>query len=263
MINKIGLLGKVFLLYATPFKAIGCKLGFLRGIQKLRMRNRQEFLIRAGTTDISVINEIYIKKLYDEALLKRPLAPTIIDIGANIGAFSMRAVNLCHRPTIYAFEPFSQNFQLLQRNVGLNNLQDTIHSIPKAITKDGKPRYLNIQQDREGASTLHADPSCKYQLKEKVQSIKLGEFMDSHKLKFIDLLKLDCEGAEFEILHSLDKSHFKKIKRIVLEYHEYFGTGKAEELTAFLEKQGYKVKLDYTGALGMMLAENSNKQIPR
>lgn len=255
MFNKVGLFLGVLLTYSNPLTALGIKLGFYEGIKKIKTMNRQQFLVRAQTTDLSVLNEIYIRRIYDEALLKRPLCPVIVDVGANIGAFSLRAVSLCHKPKIYAFEPYSKNFKMLQKNVELNMLKEPIKTIKKAVTGDGKVHYLNVEASREGASSMYKDSTRNYHEKERIETVKLADFMEKEKMDCVDLLKLDCEGAEFEILYSLGQKQFDKIKRIVLEYHEYFGTGKVSELKAFLEKHSYKVKVNSTSKLGMMLAE--------
>ena len=55
-------------------------------------------------------------------------------------------------------------------------------------------------------------------------------------------MKLDCEGAEFEILYSTPKHIFKKIKEIRLEYHNISGENQdISNLTVFLERKGFKM----------------------
>ena len=66
---------------------------------------------------------------------------------------------------------------------------------------------------------------------------------EKNKIEKVDLLKLDCEGAEYDILYSLPKEKFKKINRIALEAHKREGkTNNALSLKAFLEENGFVCK---------------------
>ncbi len=59
----------------------------------------------------------------------------------------------------------------------------------------------------------------------------------------VDFLKMDCEGAEFEIFSNVHSSTMSKIKRIVLEYHRFLETDDVQNLISILENEGFLVKV--------------------
>ena len=52
-----------------------------------------------------------------------------------------------------------------------------------------------------------------------VDSTSLKQIFDDNNIEYCDFLKLDCEGAEYEIIKNLPSEYFKKIKKMVIEYH--------------------------------------------
>tara|TARA_B100001778_G_C18604582_1_gene639136 strand:+ start:5464 stop:6180 length:717 start_codon:yes stop_codon:yes gene_type:complete len=148
-----------------------------------------------------------------------------IDVGAHIGVFALAAAQ--RGAVVYAFEPHPENFKYLLKNTGNNPL---IQSWNKAVWRsdikeqvyilddqfpimnESIPKYRNIQNT--GASV------CSVTGKLAVESIGLDEIIDgaiSDGFKKIDILKLDCEGSEFEILYT--SSLLNKVDRIVGELH--------------------------------------------
>lgn len=254
--NKVRIAVLSFILYRNVIDVFLNRIGARRRSIVAILRNGTRFPLRKGSLDMQVINEVYMNKIYDEALKKRPLAPVIIDIGANIGAFAMRAVDLCHRPKIYAFEPYRENFSILKKTISLNKSEVFIVPIEKCVVgKEKGSMYLNTPINKEGSSSLYSDKNERYQRRTMVKATTLGKAIQQYGLASIDLLKLDCEGAEFDILYNLADNDLARIKRIILEYHEYFGTGSAKELRSFLEEKGFKVRLQYAGPLGMLFAQ--------
>jgi len=69
----------------------------------------------------------------------------------------------------------------------------------------------------------------------------LAGFLDSHHMNKINLLKMDCEGAEYEILMALPESYFAKIEKIAMETH-ITQAYKTEDMAEFLLSKGYQVK---------------------
>jgi FkbM family methyltransferase len=109
---------------------------------------------------------------------------------------------------IYAFEPLTDNYNLLIENIKLNNLKNII-LIKKAVCNiNGKRKLFAYKKDSVGPSFhkhLDGHPFT-------VDCITLNDLIKSEKLKKIDLIKLDCEGSEYEIIYNFLKKIFKYYK---------------------------------------------------
>ena len=75
-----------------------------------------------------------------------------------------------------------------------------------------------------------------------VKSISLAGALEKAELELCDLLKLDCEGAEYSILFSAPRSVLERFKYIVMEYHDNVTQYNHEDLMRFLTEQGFQVE---------------------
>ena len=75
----------------------------------------------------------------------------------------------------------------------------------------------------------------------KVNAVTLADVLTEHALDSVDLLKLDCEGAEYEILMSAPEETLAEVQRIVMEYHNVDAEHTHIQLIRFLEAAGYTV----------------------
>jgi FkbM family methyltransferase len=176
-----------------------------------------------------------------------PSGAVVIDIGANVGVFSLFAARLARR--VYALEPASSNFSRLARNVSL-----TRNVIPL--------QFACGARDGEGTLDLSGLPVA-FSLKtlssgksEAVNVISLDTLFKRYNIAQCDYLKLDCEGAEFEIILESAASLFSHVSRIVMEYHDHLSNGISHHtLAERLRSLGFKTS-DYNpnGTHGMMAA---------
>lgn len=128
----------------------------------------------------------------------------IVDIGAGTGDFSLRASRLASANAhVYAFEPNIGQYSLLQKNVLRNQIS-------------------NVSGYNQEVHSLR-------------------QVFDLLNVSTIDLLKLDCEGAEFSILNNI--SLLRKIKKLALETHDLEGKN-TSQLQRNLEKAGFDVYLE-------------------
>ncbi len=184
---------------------------------------------------------------------------TIIDIGANIGVYSLFAAS-AKNTVVYAFEPDPSNFELLVKNVRLNKLEKRIIPFNLAVGSEKGKRTLYL-----GEAPFHSFcpvsespfnalyPSHSGGAKQnsiEVACVSLKDIFDKNKISHCDILKIDCEGAEYEILYNLPEKYFQRIKKIHLEYHNHkknaMNTGDC--LLKFLEKKGLQLKRHKKGS---------------
>jgi len=190
--------------------------------------------------DEAVADEVFIHRSYKlcEEAIRNAQGP-IVDIGGHIGCFALLVSALRHSLLIYSFEPHSDNFKVLEQNLKGNGAKNGV-AVPQAVSdKVGEADLLLSHQDLNHSLTLAIEPTGKTQT---VLTTTLEHIFKQHKINRCGLLKLDCEGSEYDILYSTPKAVFDKIGAIVVEYHEWEEKGLADALKIHLEKMGFKVK---------------------
>ena len=183
--------------------------------------------IRSNSTDLDTFSLIWLLKEYDKHGFTIGQNDIIIDIGAHIGIFSLYASQFCTHGKILCYEP-SENYELLQYNISQNQIKN-IFPNNCAISNSNGTVTLYINSDNTAHSIF--DRTSK---SVKVQSKTLQTIFDNNKLEICDYLKLDCEGAEYEIIESLPDKYFNKIKQIYIEYH--FSDSKHDLLDNMIKK---------------------------
>jgi len=201
----------------------------------ITFRNKAKFTLR-NLMDLWVLTETYIKKDYQTYGIKIETDWTIIDIGAGIGDFSVLAAQKSLTNQVYAIEPFLESYNLMKKNINQNKIKNI--SISNLAISNSKYLTLNINRSNPlNNKTCQTDKNGR-----RLQSISLQKFMKINKINQCNLLKCDCEGAEFDIFKNLTSRTFKKIDNIVLEYHHFNPDHKLSRLVGLFRRNGYKVK---------------------
>lgn len=154
----------------------------------------------------------------------------IIDVGANIGAFACRAAFLHPSAIIHAFEPSLPHANLLSENVELNKLLNII-SHTNAVTKDGRDVIFS-QLGTGGSSGLFFHEGG---ASVPIKSVSL-DCVDFSRSGFL-FLKLDCEGAEGEIVEWVCANVENLPPRILIacEYHHWCPIPEQQILHALIQ----------------------------
>ena len=141
-----------------------------------------------------------------------------IDVGAFIGTNTIKMARRCKK--VYSFEPYEQTFNLLKKNLELNNM-DNVEVYQKAVGNENKKitemyypekleQYGNLSN--AGAMRLTYEFHENTKMKVDVDMIKLDDYFFMQK---IDLIKLDCEGCELDVLKG-GKYIIQKFKPVIL-----------------------------------------------
>ena len=195
-----------------------------------------------------VFKEIFMEDVYDIADLVAPLPakPVIIDIGANAGFFNIILLSKIKEARILAYEPIKQNvayIKALQDNNPI--IKNGIEVFEQAVTGtaqgDIKLFMANTEDNQVVASVV--DGFNKDNTKEVVvKTITLTEIIEQNNLQQIDILKMDCEGSEYDILYNTDPALIQRAKHLALEVHDIDeGTKNYKTMKPFLEGLGYTV----------------------
>ena len=168
----------------------------------------------------------------------------LFDIGANVGLYSIYAAKNGIR--VLAFEPESQNFALLNRNLFLNNLADQVFGLNVAISDRDGMDYLFMPDFQPGgalnnvgeAVDLHHKKFTPH-FKQGVITFSLDSFITRYPDHFPTHIKIDVDGLESKIIRGAEKTlRNPKLKSLLIEINENLPEDR--EICAFIEGLGLK-----------------------
>ncbi|MFA6073340.1 MAG: FkbM family methyltransferase [Candidatus Woesearchaeota archaeon] len=226
--------------WTTYFKDYFGKLKNQKIIYELR--NGIKYSVRGGTCDRGIINEIWIEKYYTPFGFKINEKDIIVDVGAQIGIFSVYAASIAKKGKVYSLEPMPENFEMLKINSKLNKLKNIIPINYALSDKNGKETMFLDDLNTGGHSLVNSGKTWSKN-KINIQSMSFDKFVTSHKIKKIDFLKMDCEGSEYKIFFNASNATLKKIQKISMEYHNLDENRNVQKLKIFLEKNNFEVRV--------------------
>ncbi|MET8582263.1 amino acid adenylation domain-containing protein [Streptomyces collinus] len=199
----------------------------------------------------------------------------IVDVGANIGLFTLFAGLRCPGARIYAFEPIPPVFDSLRRNVALHGLDATVFDCGLAAEAKEETftfyrhntvisssrttaeqahemvrSYLRNQEELTHDGAVAGDELVDALVDEVVDARldseqftcrlrTLSEIIAEQGIDRIDLLKVDVENAEYEVLKGIHWRDWPKIRQLVVELHDI--DGQLEKVETLLRALGYRV----------------------
>jgi len=221
---------------------------FDRGVF-VRMENATSFLLRLhpeSTCDKYISESLLINGKWDEPTANWLLSqyyncnPIFIDLGANIGFFSVLAGSSSVKfKAILALEPDSNNFMLLKENLTLNGL-DNVKAYQLAISDHDGHADLFLSPTNQGDHRLSGDNTQLNGKSVKVNTVTLTNFLEAHldseQLESPLLIKIDVQGSEAAVLRG-GKTILQKASsvRIILEVTPSFLVQRGESLAGFTE----------------------------
>ena len=169
---------------------------------------RAEILLRAGTSDVTNFEQIFIRKEYHLSLGFEPRS--IIDAGANIGLSAVFFANRYPDARILAVEPDRRNFEILVVNTRDYPNIKSIHSglwsrcVPlRIVNPDDEFWAIRVEESGNGDG---------------IAAITVEEALKVMDVERLDLLKLDIEGAERSVMGQ-SQGWIKDVRAIVAELH--------------------------------------------
>jgi len=169
--------------------------------------------------DFVIIEDVYLKDAYKTRLIEKSnKSEIVVDIGAHIGAFSRLWHERNPNARIFSVECCEDIMPQLE-----SNISSFATIIPVACTYKKHDLYLINSKETTGGNMVvkkseYDEANNQYvKVPNPVQKITLHEIMKKYKLSKIDVLKLDCEGSEFDIL---ENAPLNKIGFIYCESHD-------------------------------------------
>ena len=192
---------------------------------------------------VTILKEIFFERVYSDYFPFYSKS-IVVDIGAHKGYFSLFAHNnLKSDSKIIAYEPIIENYSIMLKNLDANNA--------KNISLNNKGVYsksvvMDIYKSKSENNSIFSDYNSyleqKNNEKVKAEFIRLEDIFKENNIEIIDFLKLDVEGAEYDILFNENNEFLKKIKVMSIEFHDL----KKEEYTGiklieYLKKNSFEI----------------------
>lgn len=180
------------------------------------------FFLRFPSSDFIIYEQIFIKRDYDFKVRKLP--KTIVDAGANIGLASIYFANKFPEAKIIAIEPEASNFELLKKNIfPYKNI------IPVCGALWDENKYIDVVDvglDKCGFMTKRKGEADKIacSICHEIKGMTVDKIMENYGIEYIDILKIDIEGAEREVFQD-PSSWIEKIDTLIVELHERLKVG--------------------------------------
>jgi FkbM family methyltransferase len=185
---------------------------------------------------LSAIEEEFNSDLMEVNKLNFSENPVIIDIGANVGIVSFYFAKKYPNAKIFAYEPHPLNFQNLVKGIEVNNITNIYPFNLAVFSESDMDVKIFLHENNTSASSvfrfLSSDPFVE------VKTISLKDIIKQNNISYIDFLKIDCEGAEFDILENTDMFYHENIpiENMFIEFHRFMEKLENKSVDAALEK---------------------------
>lgn len=234
--------------FSNPFEYLSDKFGGKRktAINMITKPNAIRFSVPRPL--YLVFKELFLTDVYNigELVKQLPANPTVIDIGANGGYFNVLLLSKIPTATIYAYEPMPANISYLKKIIQQNEiLQKSLKLHETAVTDvaDGSIEFFTEANNENQVVASVIDGFNKNNTQKiTVTTTSLTAIIANNNIEDIDLLKVDCEGSEYEIFYGTDEAVFSKIRYMIVESHDLDLERKNfNSLKNYIEKLGFSV----------------------
>lgn len=232
------------LIYMKPIARLSSFLRLLANIKfplstliKLKILGKENVFVHdkgsgvrmlASADSFQILSETFYNRDYDVTEIEIRPGDLVIDAGANHGYFTCYMA--AKGAKVIAVEPAADNLEWLRKNIAANGFDKQVTIVPKAL---GTGRQSTSLYKIEGyAGALYATNEKYMQLQTKgysspplevtVPQCTLPDLFDTKELPNVRMLKLDCEGAEMEILSVLTPAEANQFDCIVMEFHHSY-----------------------------------------
>jgi FkbM family methyltransferase len=199
--------------------------------------------LKKDRTLVLTLDEIFNEDIYGlHSNLGNGLV--VLDIGANVGVYSLYCSLHYDISKVYAFEPDPETFSQLKNNVRINNLDSKIVAVKKAVTGlDGQSVFYADDESSRASSTMRKSGRqfC-------VETLSIPGLFEELQIDHADIAKIDIEGSEYPAIFNCPKDILRKMKTILVECHGDFAASNArytkKDLRQFLEDAGFSIDRD-------------------
>lgn len=187
---------------------------------------------RPGTLDLHLIQKILVAR--EEYKFPQYDAKIIYDIGANIGIATLLINSIYPDAVIHCFEPEPENFEILRKNVEHLGDRVVLNKVALGNTNGTAMLYGPELNGNHGGFSQYLKPEKEFTPGCQVPVARVSQYMA--KVGTPEIIKIDCEGAEYDIL--TDIADISKVAWIAGELHSV----KDYELMSYLSSKGFSIE---------------------
>ena len=204
--------------------------------------NGSEVFYRSSSSDMDLIYQILLKTNHKaEYFFPKQVNPKIIfDIGANIGINSVFLAKIFPKASIYSFEPLIDNFEILKKNTSEYKNIEVFNFGLGSINGSFKVYLSEDDENFGGVSFFPKEEGHRSEPYTQCEVKNTNDVIKQLGINCIDLIKIDTEGAEYDILTSLNKIIIQNISWITGELHG----NRDFELLDYLDNLGFSVSFN-------------------
>jgi FkbM family methyltransferase len=203
------------------------KAGLQTGVSREVVLDLRPVRLCVDISRLEIISfwEIWHEGCYDVIAVDRPRC--VVDVGANIGVFSLYQSMLKRAEQVIAFEPSPDVFPRLVRNIEINGIKN-VRVVNAAVGDESG--ILSFSESRISANSRVSEMGPL-----KVPCVRLDD--ELRDVPSIDILKIDTEGYETHVLRGASET-LTKTERIALELHY---PGERQEIEAIVSPLGFSL----------------------
>jgi len=161
-----------------------------------------------------------------------------VDIGSNIGKYAVKIGRKLSggKGRVIALEPEPYNFEILKKNIKLNNL-DNVLPLQLACYSENKKLTFYVEKSGSGSHSIYPTNSASKTII--IDALKLDDILKKNKIERVDLIKIDVEGAEVNVFQGAMNTIKKYHPQIIFECFSEDNLNKIEKI---LDKFNYHIK---------------------
>ena len=156
------------------------------------------FYYRPGTTDLLVLEQVFLDREYHVEPIAADTIEYIIDLGSNIGVTAMLWAQRYPRAQMVLVEPDPDNFKLLRRNTAA--FQDRCVLLNAAVS-DRRGHTSFFRSEREYGHSIFKPDDCVCEIN--VKTLTVSDVLTEAGFPRVDLLKMDIEGGESIVMPTI------------------------------------------------------------
>lgn len=203
----------------------------------MRFRMRDGSRISCRVADSGGLLSVHVDGDYEVPGLDWTSLKTVLDVGAHVGTFTVWAARRAPQARFIAVEPNPETYALLARNIRDNHLEERVTAVNAAVAGEVGRGTLELVEHSLGTRLARTAAPGRVS----VDTVTIESLLASSGMENVDMLKIDCEGMEYEVFGTMPPQQLSRIGLVACEYHPEPGHDVAE-LDALLERAGFHVQ---------------------